>query len=79
MKILSKRLQKTMFRVTAKVRLHIETTLRGQAKVYVTSAAAGSVEAGILEDSAEVLGVGVEKLVQEGSGTQAWVRTPLPS
>jgi hypothetical protein len=61
-KILSKQLQKTMFQVTAKVRLHIETTLRGQAKVYTTSAAAGSMDAGVLEDGAEVPGAGVEEV-----------------
>jgi hypothetical protein len=49
-KILSKQLQRIMFRVTAKVRLDIETTLRGQAKVYAISATAGAVEAGVLEE-----------------------------
>jgi hypothetical protein len=59
-KILSKQLQETMFRVIAKVRLNIETTLRGQAKVYATSVAAGSVEAGALKEGVEVPGAGVK-------------------
>jgi hypothetical protein len=59
-KILSKQLQRIMFRVTAKVRLNIETTLRGQAEVYATSVVVGSMKVGVLEEGAEFPGAGVE-------------------
>jgi hypothetical protein len=46
----------------------METTLRRQAKIYATSAAAGLAEAGVLEEGAEVPGAGVTGTSIEGVG-----------
>jgi hypothetical protein len=61
------------------VRLNIETTLRGQAKVYATSASVGSAKEGVLEKAQKSQVQDSKDLAQEELRTRVLVCTPLPS